>query len=323
MKTLTILSKRTLSSVSNLAYTPVTPNLNKAYDECLRFLERYKADKLDEAKSLKAKIQAEQDEKKKECLNKLRIQSLIQAYQNHPETLWNFEQGQYDIEEPVYLYLKQQQLYKIKYPILEQRVKQHYLIPDIIPPSAKLEINIDLKINSVPIECGQLRNPVTTLNKPEIRFDVFHKETKHYLLAMIDLDYPNEKLKRYDCKTLWMIKNIPLSLTQNVLTGTTVVEYIPPHPNKGNNTQRYVIALYEQPAPDIELKNTKEDIRKITNDNNMKCKGITFFISKWDDVVSQIYKEILKEDEPVYGDHPIIDPRIGPDGKSLNRYRNA
>jgi large subunit ribosomal protein L35 len=63
---------------------------------------------------------------------------------------------------------------------------------------------------------------------------------------MIDPDHPNEATKTYQQKPHWIIKNIPLSLTQTKVEGETVLNYIPPHPANGTGTHRYSIVLLEQ-----------------------------------------------------------------------------
>jgi large subunit ribosomal protein L35 len=86
------------------------------------------------------------------------------------------------------------------------------------------------------------------------------------------------------------------------------VQYTPPHPQKGTKYHRYTTVILEQPNGKIELSPSIEskrfDTRQLIQQHQLVPRGISFFREVWDEDVSRIYTDILKEREPIYGKPP-------------------
>lgn len=126
--------------------------------------------------------------------------------------------------------------------------------------------------------------------------------------------------------------NVPLSAVQTEVStdnANVVLPYLPPHPPKGTQYHRYTLLLAEQPnggqdkvevqAQDVSREST---LRDLCSQYKLNVKGLTFFRQVWDKDVSRIYKEILKEDEPVYGKQPKTDELLDETGQKKKKYIN-
>jgi large subunit ribosomal protein L35 len=107
--------------------------------------------------------------------------------------------------------------------------------------------------------------------------------------------------------------NVSLSATSPIVNGgDSVLDYIPPHPQKGTKYHRYTLIAYEQPNEgqdkvDIKVESRDHfDVKSLAQAHSLKPTGATFFRQEWDASVSKIYNEILKQTEPVYGKPPKV-----------------
>lgn len=52
------------------------------------------------------------------------------------------------------------------------------------------------------------------------------------------------------------------------------------------------------------------DVKNLASTHGLKPIGATFFRQQWDESVSKIYAEVLKQHEPVYGKPPKVERYI-------------
>jgi large subunit ribosomal protein L35 len=93
-----------------------------------------------------------------------------------------------------------------------------------------------------------------------------------------------------------------LSATASTVQGgDSVLDYIPPHPQKGTKYHRYTLIAFEQPnngqdKVDIQLNQRDAfDAQALEKSHNLTVSGFTFFRQVWDESVSKIYSEILSK----------------------------
>lgn len=145
------------------------------------------------------------------------------------------------------------------------------------------------------------------MERPEIEVASFHTETRLYTIALIDPDSPDVENKTYQQRCHWLLTNVPLSATSSfVQGGDTVLDYIPPHPQKGTKYHRYTLIAYEQPAKlNMSIESRDHfDAKSLAFSYGLKATGATFFREEWNENVSSIYTQILHEHEPIYGKPP-------------------
>lgn len=131
---------------------------------------------------------------------------------------------------------------------------------------------------------------------------------------MVDPDSPDVANKTYQQHCHWLLSNVSLSATSpTVQGGDVVLEYQPPHPQKGTKYHRYTLIAFEQPnegQDKISIEGVESrsgfDVKELAQKYGLKPTGATFFREEWDENVSRIYSEILKTNEPIYGKPPKV-----------------
>lgn len=91
--------------------------------------------------------------------------------------------------------------------------------------------------------------------------------------------------------------------------------YVPPHPQQGTPYHRYTFLLFAQERP-LELAAEAVErhgfnVRAFAQEHTLEAAGVTFFRQKWDKAVSEIYRDVLKVQEPRYGRPPKMDTYAG------------
>ncbi|TFK18802.1 PEBP-like protein [Coprinopsis marcescibilis] len=194
------------------------------------------------------------------------------------------------------------------------------------------------------VEPGAYLVPDQTIAPPRLYANVFHTDTRLYTLMLVDPDVPDESKASYGTYLHWLQPNIPLSATQTsqILEINNHTRYIPPHPQQGTPYHRYTVLLLPQPPVDGHVfhynRNTEAratpgvptsqhldipvipDAQRFGFNVRAFCKewglsgkrggGFHLFRQIWDESVSKIYSDILKQEEPRYGRLPKPDPYV-------------
>ncbi|KAJ1910527.1 mitochondrial 54S ribosomal protein YmL35 [Tieghemiomyces parasiticus] len=343
------------SEVAYPKYQTPSRGVNPAYDAALDYLDQHKAKYMAQAKEVAEEIEAlRQDKKAADAetraaeLEKEHYRLRVEAELYDSEVLWNFKQGNVDLTVPVYHYLTQRQFANEYLPILEQRITQMFVVPDLLPPSS---VHPEFKLEAIypssseateatPFTVGVILQPTNTVPTPKVVATPFHTDQRLYTLVMVDPDSPNQETHSYDQRCHWLLTNVSLSVTQPAVNDTaasgaeTILDYIPPHPARGTKRHRYVFFLLEQPnggrdrldAAALRTTATTDgdrqfDMAAFVKQNNLVPRAVTFFRAEYDDAVRGVYEDILKRPNPDYQTYPYIDPRVGPDGRKIDIYR--
>ncbi|KAF4623887.1 hypothetical protein D9613_001572 [Agrocybe pediades] len=187
------------------------------------------------------------------------------------------------------------------------------------------------------VEPGVYLRPKQTISPPKLYANVFHTDTRLYTMLLVDPDVPDPENRTFTTFLHWMKPNIPLSATSSLLTDlNTHTTYIPPHPQRKTPYHRYVCLLLPQPSLEptgYTLVNTMRagtgvtsrelpipvvqdtdrlhfDVREFAEAWNLEGAnggGAHMWREVWDEDVSAIYKDILKKEEPVFGQPPKYD----------------
>lgn len=143
-------------------------------------------------------------------------------------------------------------------------------------------------------------------------------------LTSSSLDVPDEERQTYQQQCLWLSTNVPLSTTQPIVNGgDSILPYVPPHPQKGTKYHRYTILILEQHNGKIEVpsvENKRFDTRSFVKQYQLSPRGISFFREVWNEDVSRIYADILKEREPVFGKPPKASKNLEDVGRKSKKY---
>ena len=130
-----------------------------------------------------------------------------------------------------------------------------------------------------------------------VRRAPFSLESSHFLIFFFLFAFPAAST------------NIPgRKKDTDISKGTTVLEYIPPHPTRGSNLHRFVFVLFEQKDREVQVENqpTLQDRFRATSSliekHSLKPVGFSFFRAQWDPTVSDIYRDVLKQKEPIWSE---------------------
>ncbi|KAG0236918.1 phosphatidylethanolamine-binding protein [Mortierella sp. GBAus27b] len=328
--------------------------VNRTYDEALKIIAEDKANRLSDIARMKGSLQeltkAAQSATRDSDIAKLTEEIFKQeAYAeiNDPEVQWRFKNGQIDMSKSVYRHLKSKEFQRDILPIVQQRVTQMFVTPDLLPsftPSLNVQLDFgpgSLAKNdgeSVPstvnnyFETGSFLLPGKTIKEPRINVTSFHSEPKYYTIALIDPDVPDVERESFKQNIHWLLTNAQLSATQaevNKDSVSVVLPYIPPHPPKGMKYHRYTLLVAEQPNGGQEKiqvdpsQITRETtLRELCLQHNLEVKGLTFFREVWDKDVTRIYKDILQQPEPIYGKQPEADELLDETGQKKKKFAN-
>ncbi|PPQ90431.1 hypothetical protein CVT25_014949 [Psilocybe cyanescens] len=219
-------------------------------------------------------------------------------------------------------------------PVLQPTVDLHVVTKT--RPTEYLKFG-KVQTNVVP---GVFLRPKQTLTPPKLYATVFHTDVRLYTMLLVDPDVPNPETGSYTTFLHWMKPNIPLSATSppSIPHLNDHTTYIPPHPQRGSPYHRYVCLLLQQPplvesgyalaasaragtekstsvSLDIPVVRKDErlgfDVREFAarwNLDGAQGGGAHMWREIWDEDVSMIYKDILNENEPHYGQPPKADP---------------
>lgn len=290
----------------------------QCFQEARKVLQQDRAEKLAEIASRRARIERlsqkpiePQDERMKErrlksmrlALDELKIHADI----NDPLVKKKFEDGQEDLNKPIYRFLADKKWREYKRKILMQRIEQMHVIPDVLPPPYNPVVSTSLSFGRVKIQHGEIVDSGITERAPVIRIQPYDQGVRLVTIAVINPDVPNVADDTFDYRCHFLACNIPISPTTTTIDLARLSEarvlqsWLPPHSQKGLDYQRYAVCIFEQPISDKAEADTRSEpldvdaIRtagKLTNralharallaHHRMKLVGIDLFRSKYD-----------------------------------------
>ncbi|KAJ1853620.1 mitochondrial 54S ribosomal protein YmL35 [Coemansia sp. RSA 1822] len=317
-------------------YKQPATGVNQAYDEALQVIRAYSEQKAHEATLAHTELQKAQDSGadastlsalKKKWFD-LRVESRI----NDGEVLWNARNGRFDLTEPVYEHLKQNEWQGRPLEILMQRLLQMFVLPDMLDPRfvGTPESQLNLKLEQGVVEPGSVVDPASARERPGIELMTFHDEPRMHTIAMVDLDEPCEAEQTFREQFHWIVSNVRASKMQNTAdtgAGTELLEYVPPHPAHGTPMHRYVVAVLEQPnngQQRLDSARVSRDMtmRDFVTEHSLRVVGLSFFRAAWTESVDDVYRDVLKQAAPRYGPITMPPKNVGPDGRMKYAYEN-
>ncbi|KAG0300617.1 hypothetical protein BGZ98_009042 [Dissophora globulifera] len=339
-------------SAPEVTYKAPALGVNRTYDEALKIIAEDKVRRLADVKRLQA-VLAEQLKAAPSATRDAQIAELEEnifkqeafASINDPEIQWRFKNGQVDMSKAVFRYMKSKQFQRETLPVIQQRITQMYVTPDLLPSftptlNVQLDFGAGSAITKAPgssasdnyFETGSYLLPGKTIKAPQIDVTSFHPEKRYYTIALVDPDVPDEENQTFKQQIHWLMTNVPLSATETkVVTenADVVLSYVPPHPPKGTKYHRYTLLVAEQPNGGQDKIQMDQDrvsrelmVRDLCSQYGLDVKGLTFFRQVWDKDVSRIFRDILQREEPVYGKQPKVDELLDETGQKKKKYAN-
>ncbi|KAI7907827.1 phosphatidylethanolamine-binding protein [Cokeromyces recurvatus] len=313
---------RCISKYNNIRQASTKTSGHTAYEEALKLIALDKKERLNMLERLEKEITRAAKTAtpaQLKALDALKFDLQVKSELNEPEVQKKFKLGDIDMLKPVYRYMRQREFEKVSKSKLLERLSQMNVIPDLLPTGLNPTIDVAVKLlpDGQQVEPGVFLKPEQSVQCPEIEITNFHVEQRLYTLMLVDPDSPDVENKTYQQYCHWLLSNVPLSTTSTIIKGgDSILDYIPPHPQKGTKYHRYTLIVCEQPnegQEKVDIKvNSRDhfDVKGLVQSYALKTTGATFFRQVWDEQVSKIYNEILKQNEPIYGKPPKVERYI-------------
>ncbi|KAL8669580.1 MAG: hypothetical protein Q9168_005835 [Polycauliona sp. 1 TL-2023] len=218
---------------------------------------------------------------------------------NDPVIKKRFEDGEGDMNRPIYRYLADRLWRQQRRLILMQRLNQMHVVPDVVPyldPTAETRLSFG-KRNVQPGDFVESQNSETP---PRLNIQVFDKGERLVSIVVVDPDVPNVETDSFDSRCHFFAINVPISPTSTSVSlaqiskdSRTIRPWLPPHSQKGSPYHRLVVFVLEQKEGHVlepeSLKQMLENqtrqfsIRSYMDKVHGKLAGIHLFRTKWDD----------------------------------------
>jgi len=201
-----------------------------------------------------------------------------------------------DMSKPIYRYLADQKWREYQYKVIDQRIHQLSIVPDLLPvfkPTAEVR----LAFRDRNVAPGEFVDSRVSEVPARLKVQVFDKGERLVTVVVVDSDVPLAEKDGFTSHCHFIAANIALSPTQtsvplsHATAEQTVLPWLPPFAQKGSPYHRYSVLVLQQPEGkplDVSaLKKTfKRDgfkMRSFTQNTKTSPIGIGIFRSLWDE----------------------------------------
>ncbi|KAF8246361.1 PEBP-like protein, partial [Wilcoxina mikolae CBS 423.85] len=226
----------------------------------------------------------------------------VQSDMNNPRVKYNFDRGIIGMQKPVYRFLLNRKWREYRRPILMQRLTQMNVVPDLLPQIDPV-VDVQVRFQGRDVQPGAYVESIQSETPPTFKVFPFEAGQMLCTVAIVDLDVPNVEKDRFDYRLHWLVSNIHISPAQTQAIGTgaqpsdTIVDWLPPHVQKGSPYHRYAMIVFKQPGSiDVSpLKgNIKRDgfvLRSFQSKQKLETIGAFMWRGQWDAHTTQLMQK--------------------------------
>ncbi|KAF2758898.1 PEBP-like protein [Pseudovirgaria hyperparasitica] len=230
----------------------------------------------------------------------------IHADYNDPLVKKRFEDGDGDMNKPIYRFLADREWRKYRYLVTEQRIKQFNIVPDILP---KLEPTAEVKLmyGRKTYQTGSIIDSSITEKLPKLEVQVFDKGERLITVVCLDADVPDLEKDSFDYRCHYIASNISISPTKRSLPLAmlkdehTILPWLVPHAQKGTPYHRMPIFVLEQDPENplvpeqvkawSKLKRDGFKLRAFIDKYNLRPIGFNMFRTVWDENMKAVMQK--------------------------------
>jgi large subunit ribosomal protein L35 len=201
------------------------------------------------------------------------------------------------MNKPIYRYLAEKKWSKYQKLLIEQRISQLNIVPDVLPhfiPAA----DVRLAFGRRNVQPGEIIDSRVTEIPARLKVQVFDKGERLVSVVVIDTDVPVPEKDWFTSRCHYISCNIPISPTQTSLPlshadkeSQLVLPWLPPFSQKGAPYHRYSIFVLEQaPGQTLDVAALKEkterdgfNLHGFVDRHKVKPIGLGLFRSVWDE----------------------------------------
>lgn len=221
----------------------------------------------------------------------------IQADINDPLIKKRFEDGEGDMNKPIYRYLADRKWREYQRKIIVQRLEQFSIVPDLLPhfePTAEVRLAFQARN----VQPGDYVDSRVSEFPARLKVQVFDKGERLVSVVVVDADVPNVENDHFNTRCHYLAANIPISPVQDSLPlsranpeSQLILPWLPPFAQKGSPYHRYSIFVLEQkPGQVLDVAALKElyqrdrfNLRGFKDRHDVQPIGLGLFRSEWDE----------------------------------------
>ncbi|KAL9622128.1 MAG: hypothetical protein Q9160_003471 [Pyrenula sp. 1 TL-2023] len=136
----------------------------------------------------------------------------VKADVNDPMVRKRFEDGEGDMNKPIYRYLSHRKWRSYRRPILMQRITQMFVIPDVLSSIDPI-VDITLSFNGRSIQPGDFVQSTRSEKPPKLKAQLFEQGSKLVTIAVVDSDVPNVQTDGFDTRCHFLACNVEITPT--------------------------------------------------------------------------------------------------------------
>jgi len=223
------------------------------------------------------------------------------------------------MNKPIYRYLADKKWRQYKRLVLEQRITQLAIIPDLLP-SLDLVADIDLGFGRKTIAPGDFVDSAISEKMPRLNVQTFTPGEKLVTVVVVDADVPVQQTDSFTYRCHLIASNIPLSPTNTSIPLQRIAQedqktedpsakkiglpWVAPIAHKGAPYHRLGVFVFEQngakPLDVTEFANTQRfgfKLRSFADKNKLSAITATLFRTKWDDSMPGVMEPAGMKDQ--------------------------
>ncbi|CZS95788.1 related to ribosomal protein YmL35 of the large subunit, mitochondrial [Rhynchosporium agropyri] len=220
----------------------------------------------------------------------------IQADINDPLIKKRFEDGEGDMNKPIYRYLADKQWRKFPRLIIAQRIEQFGIVPDVLPHfEPTTEVKMAFRDRNV--QPGEFIDSRVSEVPARLKVQVFDKGERLVTVAVIDSDVPLVDKDSFMSRCHYLATNIRISPTDTSLPlshateSQLVLPWLPPFAQKGSPYHRYsVFVIQQKPGQTFDIADLKKtvhrdkfNLKSFVDKYQVTPIGMSIFRSIWDE----------------------------------------
>jgi large subunit ribosomal protein L35 len=224
-----------------------------------------------------------------------------------------------DMNKPIYRYLANQKWRKYKRLVVEQRISQLNIVPDLLP-SLDPVADVDLGFGRKDIPMGEFVDSDLSEQMPRLTVQTFEPGEKLVTVVVVDADVPVPEKDSFTTRCHFIASNISISPTQTSIPLIRIghedkktddaaakkiaLPWMAPWAHKGAPYHRLAVFVFEQSqaqAFDVaKIATTKRDnvnVRGLVDKYKLKPIGVTMFRTKWDESMAGVMERAGLQDQ--------------------------
>ena len=230
---------------------------------------------------------------------------------------WLTFQG--NMNKPIYRYLADRKWRHFKRRVLEQRITQLAIIPDLLP-SLDLVADIDLGFGRKPVAPGDFVDSAISEKMPRLNVQTFTPGEKLVTVVVVDADVPIPEKDGFAYRCHFIASNISISpsntsiplqriaqedqKTEDPSAKRIALPWIAPWAHKGAPYHRLGIFVFEQNEGKVldvaKFSKTQRmgfNLRSFADSNRLSAITATLFRTKWDESMAGVMERAGLKDQ--------------------------